>query len=255
MRYAKNKGLVISLNTNGIFQNKRELVNNIAELNLEQVTVSIDGMKKNHEYMRGENTFAKTINSLELMHDRGINLRINTVITKRNYLDLPQVIDLAGKYCKEINFFFMRPVGRATKLNHLSLDFFEHYMSARTAMKLRNKYPHLNIMHFEQSFTERSINYHCHTLKEGYPYGNTTINLDCHGNIWPHGYNAFQDARLNLGNLKKTSLLYVWHKSKKLDNLKECAGYNFEMLFAQLAGEIPKNPFCISKSDIPTLEL
>ncbi|MDB4444467.1 radical SAM protein [bacterium] len=220
LRYAKDKKLSVSLNTNGTFENTHKIANQIAELNLEQVTVSIDGMRKNHEYMRGVNTFDRTIEAVTLLSERGIHLRINTVITKRNFFDIPMLIELASQYAKEINFFFMRPIGRAVKQNHLSLDFIEHYNSSKNALNLRKKYPQLSIMHFEQSFTERSINSSMKPLKDGYPYGNTTLNLDCFGNIWPHGYNVYQDSRLNLGNLKNTTLKEVWVKSKKLDNLR-----------------------------------
>ena len=180
-------------------------------------------------------------------------------------------MELASRYAKEINFFYMRPIGRAVEQNHISLDFQEHYNSSQVALSLRKKYPNLSIMHFEQAFTEKSIDSTLSSLKHGYPYGNTTLNLDCFGNLWPHGYNTYQDSRLNLGNLKETTLKEVWTKSEKLDNLRnwylelikrcelcdvykrKCAGYNFEMEFAINLGAIKQNPFCISKVDVPPL--
>jgi MoaA/NifB/PqqE/SkfB family radical SAM enzyme len=271
LRYAKDKHFSVSLNTNGIYGNPKKIADNLAELDLEQVTISLDGMRENHEYMRGPNTFDRTLEAVALLSERGVKLRFNTVITKRNCSDIPPLIELANKYAQEINFFYMRPIGRAIKQNHISLDFEEHYDSSKVALSLREKYPNLRIMHFEQSFTERSIDSSLTSLKEGYPYGNTTLNLDCFGNLWPHGYTTYQDSRLNLGNLKENALKDIWTKSEKLDNLRswytelikrceicdvykrKCAGYNFEMEFAKNLGAIEENPFCISKLEIPHL--
>lgn len=271
LRHAKDKHFSISLNTNGIYKNPTQIADNLAELDIEQVTISLDGMRENHEYMRGSNTFDRTLEAVALMSERGVRLRFNTVITKRNCSDIPLLVELASRYAQEINFFYMRPIGRAVQQNHLSLDFQEHYDSSQVALSLREKYPNLSIMHFEQSFTERSIDSTLRSLKEGYPYGNTTLNLDCFGNLWPHGYTTYQDSRLNLGNLKEITLKEVWTKSEKLDNLRswytelikrcelcdmykrKCAGYNFEMKFAINLGAIEQNPFCVSKVDIPPL--
>jgi len=49
LRYAKDKKFSVSLNTNGVFDDISNVANKLAELDLEQVTISIDGMRKNHE--------------------------------------------------------------------------------------------------------------------------------------------------------------------------------------------------------------
>ena len=78
LRHAKDKHFSISLNTNGVYKNPTQIVNNLAELNLEQVTISLDGMRENHEYMRGQNTFDRTLEAITLINHKKKLLRYPT---------------------------------------------------------------------------------------------------------------------------------------------------------------------------------
>ncbi|MBD3389986.1 radical SAM protein [Candidatus Micrarchaeota archaeon] len=271
LNYAKRKGFVVSLNTNGIYADHLETTKKLASLDLDQVTISLDGLEKEHDYFRGKGTFRNTMRSMEAMADAGINLRFNTVITKLNVHQIPQIIAIANGLVEEINFFYMRPIGRGIGQNHLSLNFEEHFESAKDAIALRPKYPNLNIMHFEQSFIERSIlnSESAGKTMEALPYGNTTLAISCDGGVWPHGHSSFQDQRLLLGNLMDESLRNIWTESERLDSLRQwfrdllarcrecgeylfrCAGLNFEMEIAKLSGDIEKNQFCISNTPVP----
>lgn len=273
LKYAKDLGFAVSLNTNGVYDNPNLITNQLADLDLEQVTISIDGLKKNHEYMRGTGSFDKAIDSIKLMKKKGVKIRFNTVITKKNVNEIPDLVEIANLYASEINFFYMRPVGRAVKHNSLSLDFYEHFESAKSAISLRKKYPNLSIMHFEQSLTERSIKNanSFNSLLSALPYCNTTLNLASNGSLWPHGYTTYQDERFNLGNLLNDSLRNIWLNSSKIDGLrmwyrdimarcdncneymKKCAGFNFEMEIAKITKSIKDNNFCISQSEVPNL--
>ncbi len=273
LKHAKEHQFSVSVNTNGVYEDPATVARNFADLDLEQVTISIDGVRENHDFMRGKGNFEKAIESMKLMKNAGVKLRINTVLTKINYQDIPSIVDLAALYALEVNFFYMRPIGRAIEQKSLSLDFDELYESSKTALTLRDKYPHLSIMHFEQSFTERSIDDFCSDLQQGYPYGNTTLNLDWKGNVWPHGYSTYQDDRFKVGNIYETPLREIWEGSDKLEKMRKwfrslmercndcsvykvkCAGYNFEMELAKSAGAIENNPFCISQAPIPDIKL
>lgn len=275
LTYAKQRGFVASLNTNGAYDDLSDVTRKLAALELEQVTVSLDGLEAEHDYLRGKGSFMKTMRSVEAMAEAGIKLRFNTVITKMNVHQIPQIIELADGLVEEINFFYMRPIGRGVGQNHLSLDYVEHFESAKQAISLRPKYPDLNIMHFEQSFIERSILNadSAGETREALPYGNTTLAISCDGGVWPHGHTSFQDQRFLLGNLMQESLRTIWTESKKLDSIRNwfrellahcrgcreylvrCAGLNFEMELAKLAGSIEKNPFCISDKPVPRLEI
>lgn len=272
LSHARQRGFSISLNTNGVYKNCTDVVRKLSLINPEQVTVSLDGMRENHDYFRGRGMFDQSIASLKSMREAGLKTRVNTVITQRNVHDIPQLIEYCKDFIEEINFFFMRPVGRAVKetSDGNSLTFDGHFQSSVDTLKLRSKYPEIRIMHFEQSFSERTIESH-HSLNDSLPYGSTTLNVSCDGIAWAHGYLTYQNHALNLGSLINSSLREIW-VSEKLDHQRNwlqaiqkrcyncsehkltCAGYNFEMLVAEQVGSIDKNPFCISDKPLPRLE-
>jgi MoaA/NifB/PqqE/SkfB family radical SAM enzyme len=274
--YAKQLGFCVSLNTNGIYNNIEEMICLFKKINLDQITISIDGMKENHNLIRGQGTFEKSLKTIIEFSKAELPLRINTVINRNNVNDIPDIIKFASKYVKEINFFYTRPVGRAIKQNNFLLSFDEHYESAINTILLRNFYPNLNIMHFEQSFKERSVSFNNeknYGLVASFPYGNTTFSIASDGSFWPHGYSPYQLKELKLGKFPKNHISEIWYYSKKLDMLRKwyrelmnrcekceeyklhCAGINFEMEIAQIMGVIKKNPYCISNIPIPNFNL
>jgi MoaA/NifB/PqqE/SkfB family radical SAM enzyme len=271
LSYAKDKGLQVSMNTNGVYNNPNKMIQKIRELDLNQVTISIDGNLENHNFMRGINTYERAIESIKKMSSLGIKVRTNTVITKLNVKDIPMIIETVAPYVREVNFFHMRPVGRAIKHNNLSLTYNDHFLSAKETIALRKKYPNLSIMHFEQSYRERSVRKSdVDTLEDSLSHGNTTINIDCFGGLWPNGYNTYQDQRMYLGNILTESLEQIWNESETLDlirnwyksilnickgceqYLQKCPGLSPEMEVANQNYNIPNN-FCISKTPMPIL--
>jgi len=266
LKHARSRGMSVSLNTNGVYDNLEDTVSKMIDIGLNQITVSIDGIDKTHDSIRGRGSYNKMLKAVEYMHSKDLPLRFNTVINKRNYLEIPQIVQLADGLVSEINFFYMRPVGRAIDLNDEMLSFEEHYQSAMDTIALRPKHPNLRIMHFEQSFTERSIleKKDPVDLRKTFPYGSTTIGVTCLGEYAPHGYSPYQDKSLTLGKYPDDSLTKIWHESQQLDEMRvwfskllkqcnacdeynmRCAGLNFEMKVAENVGDISKNPYCIS---------
>jgi MoaA/NifB/PqqE/SkfB family radical SAM enzyme len=272
MQHAKERGFLISINTNGIYRNNAEIVRKFRFLEPSQITLSIDGSESNHDYIRGKGTFQRTLAAARDFSNAGLPVRLNTVISKRNVDDIPYLIRLASEIAKEINFFYMRPVGRAIGENHSMLDFSAHFESAKAAASERPLFPNLSIMHFEQSFTERSIQASRESgLQKALPYGGTTLGVTCDGSAWPHGYSPYQDKRLLLGSVQKDGIQAIWTNSTMLDQLRSwfqalvercekcpeyrstCPGFNFEMEIAKSMGSIASNPFCVSKVPVPTL--
>jgi len=272
--HAKRLGLVVSLNTNGVYDNAIDTIDQLAKLDLDQVTISVDGMEETHNYLRGRGTFGSMLSSVKVMYAKGILLRFNTVITRRNVNEVPRIVELASHYAREINFFYMRPIGRALGELDTILNFEEHFSSARNTLALRSKYPLLNIMHFEQSFTERSIFPSKNappTLSIALPYGSTTLAIAADGSFWPHGYTPYQKSpEFKLGGFPQNSIEQIWSQSEKLDAIRRwlrvivgrcqqcpeyrrrCAGLNFEVEVARLVGDISENPYCINASPIPS---
>ena len=271
LEHAKSQGFVISVNTNGVYNDPDSVIDQLASLDLEQVTISIDGNREAHDFMRGRGSYDKSVDALKRMYARGIATRINCVLTQKNVNDVSHLVELASEYAREINFFHMRPVGRGVGQNKLSLNFDQHFDSAEETLALRERYPGLSIMHFEQSYRERSIRRgEAGSLDDSFSHGNTTINIDCFGGVWPNGYNTYQDERLLLGNLVTEDLGAIWNGSQKLEGirrwqraiqdkckgcdeyLQRCPGLSPEMEIAKLNQGVDNN-FCVNDSPVPAL--
>ncbi|WP_297435359.1 radical SAM protein [Thermococcus sp.] len=61
----------------------------LKKIGIGSITISLDGHnKKTHEALRGKGTFDRTLNSIKILSEVGIRVRINTVITPYNLKEL-----------------------------------------------------------------------------------------------------------------------------------------------------------------------
>ncbi len=263
---AKNLGFAVSLNTNGYYSNP-EVYDRLASLNIEQITISIDGTKEHHEKNRGTGTFDVTVNTLKELFKRKANLRINVLISRSSMNDIEYMVNLASQYTKEINFFAVRFFGRGKELeNEESISFEEFYNMSQKTFCLREKYPNINIMHFEQPLIDNSSR---KELKEKFglvmcaPDGSTRFNITSDGRLWAGGYIPYIDEAMCVGNIKKDKLFNIWQFSKKLEKfrkesgkliefcsdcsefMKKCPGANYEREFYRKKHPGAKNPYCL----------
>jgi len=90
-----------SVVTNGTMINKK-MAHIIARLEPSYIVVSLDGPdKETHEFIRGPNTFERTIEGIKLLTEHGVTVVVNTIIHKR--LTREKVVQLA-KLAEELNF-------------------------------------------------------------------------------------------------------------------------------------------------------
>jgi len=277
LKSAKELGFAVSCNTNAAYFND-EINKKLAELDIEQVTVSIDGRKEHHEANRGCNTFDRTLSNLKRMHELGVKMRINTLINKYSLNDLEYMLDLASKYVTEINFFITRFIGRGSEFKKEDglVTFDEFYEMSKQADKLRPKYPNLNILHFEQSTIDNSSRcgiYDEFGLKVGPPDGYTRFNIMSDGSLWAGGYIPYVDSSYELGNIKTDNIYDIWQKSKKLESFREesrklelfcrrcdkysktCPGPNFELELLRKKDSSITNPYCYYGSGPSLLQI
>ena len=264
---AKRLGFAVSCNTNAAYLNP-DISKKLASLDLEQVTISIDGKKENHEKNRGLNTFERTIKNVEDLHKLRVRLRFNTLVSKYSMNDVEAMIDLAAKYTDEINFFTIIFIGRGKDLeSECSVTEKEHFVMSRKIEKLKPKYPNLNILHFSKVSKETSIRDDLNLkygLKVCSPSGATTLNIMSDGGIWCGGYVPYIDSSVCLGNIKDKKLYDVWQKSELLEKTrddagrlilfcnkckeyknKKCQGSKYETELERLLYPETKNPWCI----------
>lgn len=239
LEYAKQLGFAVSCNTNAAYTNL-ETAQLMARLNLDQVTVSLDGNEKQHDANRGKGSFARTLGNLKIMHNLGARLRINSLVTKLSLPEVPYLIQTAAELTDEINLFTPVFVGRGEgKETDFAVTESEHAEMARIVNGLKPQYPNLNILFFSQVTKATSIDdisAHKFRLKSGYPSGTTTLNITSDGGIWCGGYVPYIDPTLCLGNIKTDDLATVWQTNPKLEQMRDDAG--LLMRFCQECSEL-----------------
>ncbi len=224
---AKDLGFAVSVNTNATYSDAG-IYSKLASLNLEQVTISIDGNKNSHERNRGVGSFDKTIRTLMELHRLGTEIRINTLVDKESVKDLEFMAELASKYASEINFFIVRFIGRGANLEFEdSVNMNEFYQMAKEAERIRKKFPRLRLLHFAQVTHERSIRQETHDkfgLRIGPPSGFSTFNISSDGGLWAGGYTPYIDPNWCFGNIKTSDIFNVWQNNDKLEEYRDIAG-------------------------------
>ena len=111
LAYSLNFEMDVSTNA---FLITEEMLYQLSLINLNFIHVSLDGYDiDSHEYVRGKNTFNKTIIGLKNLLKFNKNIRIGTVIHKYNQDYLQKIINLVDSMnVKSIIFSLMKPIGR-----------------------------------------------------------------------------------------------------------------------------------------------
>ena len=93
--YIKGKGMYCCLITNGsLLEQKLDQIRNI-----DNITISLDGMRENNDINRGEGTYEIAVNAIKLAKKEDLPLRISATITKASIND----IGYLAKFAQEVN--------------------------------------------------------------------------------------------------------------------------------------------------------
>jgi len=277
LREAKQLGFVLSLNTNAVYQHPDKTIGELSQLGLDQVTVSLDGLRDAHDSIRGDGMFEKAFAALRTMRAAGIRTRVNCVLTSLNIKDALELFDQCKPFVEEINFFWMRPVGRGRKLMNRMIDF-ETYQASADQILGAQSITDVRIMHREKAIEEQSIRSPANAcidrqkIVRSLPGGFTNMSISADGGYWIHGYNMYQDRRLCFGRFPD-DLESAWLDAPVLATLRKwqdallvrcsaceifgvtCPGDNLEMEVAVQLGVLDQNPYCTNDSAVPRLEL
>ena len=86
----------IGVLTNGVLIDQK-IIDRLKTFNkLYFIQISLDGAtEETNDFIRGQGSFKKAINSFRLLHDNEINTRLMYTVHKKNIQDVPSLIDLA----------------------------------------------------------------------------------------------------------------------------------------------------------------
>ena len=90
---------IVSLQTNGtlITKNIAKKLGEILNPNTDYIQISLDGLEKTHDSIRGKGNFIKAINNIKLMIDLGINVNVNCTPVSKNKNELIDLYKLCTK--------------------------------------------------------------------------------------------------------------------------------------------------------------
>ncbi|MHC1588292.1 MAG: radical SAM protein [Methermicoccaceae archaeon] len=114
LAHAQKLGIHCALSTNGTLLTP-ELARQIRRSGIRRVSISVDGAKAaTHDTIRGVGMFEKALEGARHILDAGLELQINTTLTKENIHERAGILELAlGLGARALHVFMLVPTGRA----------------------------------------------------------------------------------------------------------------------------------------------
>ena len=129
-QYIRSKHSSVDLLTNGTLISSSN-IDDIKQ-SFDKVSISLDGSTKDkHEFFRGNGSYNKTMNAIDLLDKNGVPCRLSMTV---NRLNIHDVEDMAAKYGNRLSFQPLFPAGNAKKSDKdLSITGKEYYEALKKA--------------------------------------------------------------------------------------------------------------------------
>lgn len=214
--------ITIFVETNGTLVD-RDMVKYFQSCNVEQISVSLDAaIEKVHDEIRGvKGSFDRTLRSLHLLSDYGLNFQIIMTIQRKNSKEIPDVIQLSEKLgAGSLKINTLQPCGRAMdafeRRDNLELDELIHLH--RMVEEEWSRKDNLEII-FDLPVAFRSIEEikrrgitECRIIN--------ILGILANGDFSICGIGQTVDE-LRMGNLYRDSICEVWQNSPILKDLRQ----------------------------------
>lgn len=223
------KALNKKINTNGTAIPEDKYIE-FTKANFFEVRLSLDSNEPyEHDYLRGEGTFAKTVESIKKFKELGLTVSTGTVISKLNYKKIPEIIEYIKSLGIEVmHFFTFVPVGRGNTHSELVLTPEER----KEVCEIIKKYVPDGKIHNEPLCGE----------------GTCYFNISNEGDVFINFCND-ELQKKKLGNLKEVSFKDVYLKeiSKEEYDIVDCqkCPYNNDPIMCS-----NMHSFCIADLDL-----
>ncbi|MBE5820861.1 MAG: radical SAM protein [Clostridiales bacterium] len=193
--------------------------------------VSVDGLKENHERIRGKNTFDKTIENIRYAIGKGYPVVTNTVINKINYNDIiDMVVLLKTMGVKDVQLSNLIIQGNAT--NDLKIDLKSQMQLKEKLSILYKEHPEFGYIYYSEVPDEDGLRkvYSLNSKKEEYigndnwkcTAGVARVTIDSNGKVYCCPF--IKDSYL--GDLNNENLSEIWDNVNRYKFLKRLAEKN-----------------------------
>ena len=227
IRYVKGKIPRITMTTNGSLITD-EFAKRLKDAGLNMAKISIDGLSKFHNQFRNfENAYEKAIAAIKNFQKHGIEVRVQTTLTKDNTKDLLDLMEvLSDLKISHQTIVPVCPIGRADREMMLDKESYKNFIydmhlkvkdliekGTTTNFQIRPVFGAREL--FEglknTSFETLSMKYSCEALQN-------TMEIQPNGDVVPCSF-----LSLPIGNVRNKSLLEIWKdaEANKLRGLFE----------------------------------
>ncbi len=227
--YASRNNLRLNLLGNPTSALDNHLIDELKRIGLSKYQLSIDGMEKNHEEVRGKGTFEVTMKGLENLIKAGIDTTVMSTVTTQNYEDMPHLARLvATKGAHSHGFARLVLIGEGKVLSKLSftpdnyrdflLQMYDTYSLLRKESYRFGFIPKdpLWVLLFKELGEFNPCKKDNHLIHGGCSIGMNGLTIDVDGTVY-----ACRRLEIPLGNVRKESLRDLFIKSSTMNNFRE----------------------------------
>ncbi|MFH1590154.1 MAG: radical SAM protein [archaeon] len=230
IKLGKKYDFKIELVTNGSLITKNELLE-YKNLGLDSTAISLDGSNyKVYNKIRkvSEESFNKTLQTIEDSVNIGLPTKINTVVFSSNLEDIPNITELAiKKGAQEHGLYYFTPIGRGNSADELSVEPIKWLNFIREKLVKYNEQIKLlvEVPLIEKDFSKKKLG----CIMDDDPYH---LQILPDGNVYPCAIMA--SYHKPIANLHEKSVKEIWNDKSLWDNcfkevssdvFNECSGY------------------------------
>ena len=183
------------------------------------VQISIEGKQPTHDRIRGQGSYDQALRTIKKLKEHRIEVTINMTLSKYNYKEIKDVIQLALKEADRFAFSRLILQGSAKeKMQQEMLTPKELKSVFRQVYRLKNKYHQIDIPLRDPIWHEfLHVKPKCaDSMVHGCSIGYSGLTVDVDGTIFP-----CRRLPIPIGNLFKDDLVDIWNHSPVLNQLRD----------------------------------
>ncbi len=129
--YASSKGMMVVLGSNGLLIHD-EVAFKLKQKGVSGISISLDSIHpENHDSLRLiEGSWNHALSAIKTCKRNGLSVQINTVVTKNNYTEIPEMVQFARDLGANVfSPFFLVCSGRGEDITDITPDQYEQVLS------------------------------------------------------------------------------------------------------------------------------
>lgn len=202
----------LHLMTNGTLYNNK-LIPFLHDNSIHAVQVSIDGTQNNHDFIRGQGTFEKSIENIKKLVDAGISVQVHMVLNKANLSSVFELINFLDDI--GVSTFLathLVPIGAGSNISDIliSKDDWKWYQESVFEYEREHR-PNINILKGRATWNIFDAQY-----GSSCPVGINSLNILTNGDVV-----LCRRVPIKIGNLLEDSIFKIWYDTDILWEIRD----------------------------------